>query len=118
MKEGHRPDGASWRGLHGPDAVEVVLVRRGVTRRQNTTRRLVLYGAPTLPCEPHTHTHKHTHTPPPHPHPHTHTHTHTNTQTHKHTLLQTSKLQCARDTNNLYFTIFFGQMYRLYPKRL
>src|SRR4029434_10840012 len=82
MKEGHRPDGAAWRGLHGPDAVEVVLVRRGVTRRQNTTRRLVLYGAPTLRCDTHTHTHIqyiHTHTHTYCIYTHTHTHTQKNT---------------------------------------
>lgn len=43
-----RPDSASRGGLNGPNAVQVVLIWSGVARRQDTTRRLILDGAPTL----------------------------------------------------------------------
>lgn len=43
-----RPDGASRGSLDSPHTVQVVLVWSRVARRQDTTRRLVLDGAPTL----------------------------------------------------------------------
>ena len=43
-----RPDCAPWGGLYGPHTVQVVLVWSWVARGQDTSRRLVLDGAPTL----------------------------------------------------------------------
>lgn len=43
-----RPDGASRGSLNGPHAVQVVLIWSWVAWGQNTTRRLILDGTPTL----------------------------------------------------------------------
>lgn len=46
--EGYRPDGASRWSLDGPHAVQIVLIRRRVTWRQDASRGLVLDRPTTL----------------------------------------------------------------------
>lgn len=43
-----RPDSASRGSLNGPHTMQVVLIWSWVARGQDTTRRLILNGAPTL----------------------------------------------------------------------